>query len=71
MVTRYIAKGKRRHCRANKTAYYRSLLIMKIDKFKELLIRVLQVVCDIHTEGECLVFEYNKVDYGNMLYEFH
>ena len=33
MVTRYIAKGKRR--RANKTAYYRSLLIMKIDKFKE------------------------------------
>lgn len=42
---------------------------IEIDKFKELLIRVLQVVCDIHTEGECIVFEYNKVDYGNMLYE--
>lgn len=40
-----------------------------IDKFKELLIRVLQVVCDIHTEGECIVFKYNKVDYRNMLYE--
>lgn len=42
---------------------------IEIDKLKELLIRVLQVVCDILTEGECIVFEYNKVDYGNMLYE--
>lgn len=42
---------------------------IEIDKLKELLIRVLQVVCGILTEGECIVFEYNKVDYGNMLYE--
>ena len=42
---------------------------IEIDKLKELLIRVLQVVCGIHTEGECIVFEYNKIDYGNLLYE--
>lgn len=42
---------------------------IEIDKYKELLIRVLQVICGIRTEGECIVFEYNKVDYGNMLYE--
>ena len=39
------------------------------DKLKELLIHVLEVVCGIHTEGECIVLEYNKVDYSNMLYE--
>ena len=42
---------------------------IEIDKLKELLIRVLQVVCGIHIEGECIVFEYNKIDYGNLLYE--
>lgn len=39
------------------------------DKLKELLIHVLEVVCGIHTEDECIVLEYNKVDYSNMLYE--
>ena len=42
--------------------------IVEKDKLKKLLIRVLQVFGDIHTEGEYIVFEYNKVDYGNLLY---
>jgi len=42
---------------------------IEIDKFKELLIRVLQVVCGIHAIGESIVFECNKLDYCDLIYK--
>lgn len=47
----------------------RDLNIAEKGKLKELLIRVFQVVCDIHIEGDCIVFQNNRIDYGNLLYE--
>ncbi len=55
----------------NKT-YWRkkaTLITSEMDNVLRLLIWVFQTVCDAQIENDCIVFEANKVDYGDKLYE--